>query len=96
MPKRTKVSLVVFAVLGAALYFMYPRNSFDPAADAAKAIHQQIWDELGRDSTVDCVRPETDEVGATFTCHADVADGTTLNFDATIVEGPAVATALDV
>jgi hypothetical protein len=96
MPKRTKVSLVVFAVLGAALYFMYPRHSFDPAADAAKAIHQQIWDELGRDSTVDCVQPDTDEVGATFTCRADVADGTKLNFAVTIVEGPAVAPALDV
>ena len=96
MPKRTVVTLVVFAIVGVALYFMYPRDSFDPAADASKAINQQIWDELGRDSIVDCSQPKSDEVGETFTCRAEVSDGTRLNFDVTIVDGPAVATALDV
>lgn len=96
MPKRTKVSLVVFAIVGIALYFMYPRQTFDPVADASKAINQQIWDELGRASTVECAPPETESVGSTFLCHADVDDGTKLHFDVTIVEGPAVSTALDV
>jgi hypothetical protein len=96
MPKRTVVTLVVFAIVGVALYFMYPRDSFDPAADASKAISQQIWDELGRDSTIECVQPDDDAVGSSFVCRADVSGGTTLHFDVTIVEGPAVTTALDV
>lgn len=96
MPKRTVVTLVVFAIVGVALYFMYPRDSFDPAADASKAINQQIWDELGRDSTIECVQPDDNAVGSSFVCRADVSGGTTLHFDVTIVEGPAVTTALDV
>lgn len=96
MPKRTKASLVVFAIVGVALYFMYPRQGFDPVAGASKAINQQVWDELGRASTVECTPPESDAVGSTFLCHADVDDGTKLRFDVTIVEGPAVSTALDV
>jgi len=96
MPKRTVVSLVVFAIVGAALFFMYPHSSFDPVTDASKKINQQIWDELGRDSDIECTAPETSAVGAAFRCRAVVAGGTTLNFDVTIVDGPAVATALDI
>ncbi len=96
MPKRTIVTLVVFAIVGAALFFLYPRSSFDPATDASNKINQQIWDELGRDSEVDCTAPETSVVGAAFRCRAMVDDGTTLDFDVTIVDGPAVVTDLDI
>ena len=96
MPKRTVVTLIVFAIVSVALFFMYPRDSFEPVARASDKINQQIWDELGRDSDVECTPPTSDEIGSTFTCQAVVEDGTTLNFDVTITDGPNVETALDV
>lgn len=90
------ITLVVFAIVGAAMFYLYPHNSFAPAADATTKIHQQIWDELGRDSTVKCTEPDSEAVGTAFRCRATVADGTVLNFDVTIVDGPAVTTELDV
>lgn len=96
MPKRTMVTLVVFAIVGAAMFYLYPHSSFDAVTDASKKINQQIWDELGRASDVECAAPESESVGAAFRCRATVDDGTTLNFDVTIVDGPAVVTDLDV
>lgn len=96
MPRRTVVTLVVFAIVGVAAYLLYPRDRFDAVADAVAAIEQQVVDELGRFSTVTCEPPENDDVGARFRCRADVDDGTTLDFDVQVVDGPAVVTDLDI
>jgi hypothetical protein len=95
MPKKTVFTLIVLGLCAWALYVLYPRDRFDPVADARFVIQEQIWNELGRGSQVTCEPPETNETGQTFTCQATVSGGTSFTFDVSIVEGPAVTTALD-
>lgn len=96
MPKKTAITLVVFGLLAWAMYTIYPREQFDPVADARFAIQDQIWNELGRGSEVDCDDPPEATVGTMFVCRAAVSGGTTFTFEVSIVEGPAVTTALDI
>lgn len=95
MPRKTIITLLVFALLAWGLYTVYPRERFDAVGEARFAIQERIWNELGRGSEVSCDEPPGTETGATFVCRAAVSGGTAFTFDVSIVDGPAVAVTLD-
>lgn len=96
MPKKTAITLVVFGFLAWAMYTIYPREQFDPVAEARFVIQDQIWNELGRGSEVACDDPADDAIGTSFVCRAAVSGGTTFTFDVAIVDGPTVTATLDI
>ena len=95
MPKKTVFTLIVLGFCAWGVFVLYPRQQFDPIAEARFVIQDQIWNELGRGSEVACEEPEASTVGQTFVCRAAVSGGTKFAFDVEIVEGPTVTAVMD-
>jgi hypothetical protein len=89
---------LLFAVAGIAIVMFgcSPPDSFDPPAAASRKIQDQIYKELQLDATVTCTPPRDKQVGTKFRCTAKANDGTTYNFNATILAGLDVDTALQI